>query len=139
MLVGDGSAIPAISVALERLAPDATAFVFLEADAIEDEIDLASPADVQVIWVPTSVDGAVLVDAVRKAALPSGKLHGFIHGEAAMVRDIRFHLIKERGVDASALSATPYWRTGHTDEAWRSVKKEWLKKQKDAEQFDAPL
>ncbi|MBW8173386.1 siderophore-interacting protein [Ornithinimicrobium sp. Arc0846-15] len=133
LLVGDGSAIPAISVALERLAPDATAYVFLEAETTDDEIDLASPANVQITWVSTSVDGAALVDAVRKADLPSGQLHGFIHGEAAMVRGMRWHLIKERGVDAFALSATPYWRTGHTDEAWRSVKKEWLGQQKAAE------
>lgn len=133
LLVGDGSAIPAISVALERLDPGATAYVFLEVESDADQIDLLSSANVQVIWVPTSLDGAALVGAVRSADLPRGQLHGFIHGEAAMVRDIRHHLIKDRGLDARALSATPYWRTGHTDEAWRSVKKEWLNNQKAAE------
>jgi Siderophore-interacting protein len=52
-------------------------------------------------------------------------VHGFVHGEAGEVREVRRHLLAERGVDRRLLSASGYWRRHMTDEAWRAVKRAW--------------
>ena len=52
-------------------------------------------------------------------------MHGFVHGEAAAVREIRRYLRVERGLGLDRLSVSGYWRLGHDDEGWRASKREW--------------
>ena len=59
------------------------------------------------------------------------QLRALIHGEAGEVRSIRKHLIADRGIDESKSSISPYWRRNHTDEAWRSIKRQWLADQRN--------
>ena len=70
-------------------------------------------------------DGALLVDAVRALDFPEGRVHGFVHGEAGEVREVRRHLLGEREVPRADLSVSGYWRRTMTDEAWRRVKRDW--------------
>ena len=51
---------------------------------------------------------------------------GSVHGEAGEVREIRKHLVMNYKIDLENASISPYWRRDHTDEAWRSIKKQWL-------------
>ncbi len=67
----------------------------------------------------------MLPDAVRALALPDGGVQAFVHGEAAMVRAVRRHLLVERGLPRERLSASGYWKRGRTDEGWREDKPEW--------------
>lgn len=126
LLVGDESALPAIAVAVGRLAPGAVAHAFVEVADAGDEQELTSPADLRVTWVHRQQAGpGGLLAAVRSADLPRGDVHAFVHGEAAMVRDVRRLLRREWGVPLERLSASGYWREGRTDEAWRAEKKAW--------------
>lgn len=126
VLVGDESALPAIAVALEKLPAGVRAFAFVEvADALERQ-ELPVPDGAQLTWVVRGESfGAALIDAVRRARLPSGRLQAFVHGEAGMVREVRRHLRGERGVAREDLSASGYWRLGRADEAWRAEKADW--------------
>ena len=137
VLVGDESALPAIAVALERLPAGVRAFAFVEvADALERQ-DLPVPDGAQLTWVVRGESfGAALIDAVRRAPLPSGRLQAFVHGEAGMVRELRRHLRSEREVAREDLSASGYWRLGRADEAWRAEKADW---KAAVEQDDAAL
>ena len=74
----------------------------------------------------TEANPAPLLAAVESASFPEGTVHAFVHGEAEETRDIRHHLVRERGVSASAMSCSPYWKRGMSDEQWRSVKKEFV-------------
>src|SRR5271154_1944373 len=76
LLAGDESALPAIAAALEGLPPDAVAQVFVEVAGPDDEIELRSPAEVDITWVyrggradlvaeNRAGDQAPLIDAVR--------------------------------------------------------------------------
>ena len=56
---------------------------------------------------------------------PAGRAHAFVHGEAEETRDVRRHLLADRGLDAEQLSCSPYWQRGLTDEAWRAIKAAW--------------
>jgi NADPH-dependent ferric siderophore reductase len=59
---------------------------------------------------------------VRELDFPPGDVHAFVHGEAMVVREIRRHLVVDRGVPKEALSASGYWKRDRDDEGWRAEK-----------------
>lgn len=128
LMVGDESALPAIAASLERVPHGVPVHAVLEVDGVEDRVDLVCPGELHVTWLhrdehPGTDD--LLPDAVRALTFPPGRVHAFVHGEAGDVREIRRHLLLERGVDRDRLSASGYWRHSMNDEAWRLVKRDW--------------
>jgi NADPH-dependent ferric siderophore reductase len=128
LLVGDASALPAIAVALERMPEDARGRVVVEVPGPEDEVVLAAPAGVQVLWVHQGAQrpGERLVAAVRTLPWTEGDVQAFVHGEAGAVKELRRYLRLERGMDLARLSISGYWRVGVDDEGWRAGKRQWL-------------
>ena len=53
-------------------------------------------------------------------------MHAFVHGEADEIREIRRHLLADRGLARGDMSCSPYWRRTMTDEAWRQVKGDYV-------------
>jgi len=130
LLVGDEAAFPAIGSALEVLLaarPDATALVFAEVEQPGDEYPFATGPGVDIRWVyrDGGAYGAQLVAEVLAHGWPGGDVEGFVHGNAEMVRPVRRYLLRDIGMPRQNLSISGYWRAGHTDEAWRAVKKEF--------------
>jgi NADPH-dependent ferric siderophore reductase len=129
LLVGDESALPAIAASLEAMPPGARAVVRLVCDGPEHELPLSSPAHVDVAWLHrtgATDDRDLLPAAVRDLVLPRGRVHAFIHGEAGEIREIRRHILLDRGLARSDMSCSPYWRRSMSDEAWRQVKAEFV-------------
>ncbi len=136
LLVGDETALPAISVALEALPANAIGQVFIEVADPADEIALTAPEGVQINWIlrggrsdlvgeDRAGDHAPLVEAVKTAFWMPGQVHAFVHGEAqAVMHNLRPYIRKERGVDAKWASISGYWRRGRTEETFREWKKE---------------
>jgi NADPH-dependent ferric siderophore reductase len=136
LLAGDESALPAIAAALEALPADAIAQVFIEVADADDQIELRSPADVEIKWIyrggradlvreDRAGDHAPLIDAVKEAPWLPGQVQVFIHGEAqAVMHNLRPYVRKERGVDAKWASISGYWRRGRTEETFRQWKAE---------------
>jgi NADPH-dependent ferric siderophore reductase len=136
LFVGDESALPAISVALEALPPNAIGKAFIEVAGPEDEIPLTAPDGVGVNWiyrggradlVPDDVAGdhAPLIEAVKSALWLPGQAHVFVHGEAqAVMHNLRPYIRKDREVEAKWASISGYWRRGRTEETFRQWKKE---------------
>ena len=134
LFVGDASAIPAISAALERVPYGIPALAFLEVEGQAEEHKLESPGALTVTWLDrTGAGPGLLADAVRAASLPIGRVHAFVHGEAASVREVRRHLLVERGVARSDLSVSGYWKRGRTEEGWRADKPDWQRQVADDE------
>lgn len=132
LLVGDESAFGAIGASLQSLDPDALALVFAVVERPGCEIEFPSDATVIIHWLyrETSDHGeAWIAEAVAAADFPSGSYDVFVHGEAAETRALRRHLAADRRVDVDAASISPYWRRRHSDEAWRSVKRQWMAEQ----------
>lgn len=128
LLVGDEAVIPAISVALKRIPEGIPAHVFLEVENEAEEVLLESPGELEATWLHRGTDAAGrsrLPGAIAGFEFPEGDVHAFVHGEAGMVREIRKHLVIERGVPKEALSATGYWKYSRTEEGWRDDKPEW--------------
>ncbi len=129
LLVGDESALPAIAASVEALPPDALAVVRLVCDGPEHEVELNGAATTDVEWLHragTPEDGQLLAAALQDLALPRGSGHAFVHGEAEEIRAVRRHLLRDRGWARDGMSCSPYWRRTMTDEAWRSVKRDFV-------------
>jgi NADPH-dependent ferric siderophore reductase len=124
LVVGDESALPAIATVLDALtappphgaAPGAPIEVFVEvADAAEEQPLPASPTT-RVHWLHRGDrrPGEPLIQAVTSAAEVTGpdpaRCQAWLSAEAIAVRDIRAHLLDERGLSRRMLYATGYWR-----------------------------
>jgi NADPH-dependent ferric siderophore reductase len=110
VVIGDESALPAVATVLAALPPGAGATAFLEvADAAEEQ---RLPGDATVHWVHRGARaaGVPLVDAVRATAFPAGRGQAWLAGESAAVKQLREHLLAERGLDRRLVYATGYWR-----------------------------
>jgi NADPH-dependent ferric siderophore reductase len=139
LLAGDEAGLPAISAALEALAPDAVGQAFIEVSGPDDELTLTAPEGVEIRWiyrggradlVPEEMAGdqAPLIAAVKEAPWLPGQVQVFIHGEAqAVMHNLRSYIRKERGVDAKWASISGYWRRGRTEETFRQWKAELAK------------
>jgi NADPH-dependent ferric siderophore reductase len=121
LMVGDEAALPAIGAACERVRPGVPVLALLEVgDAGERQV-LAGDVDARWLYRDASAPDQ-LVDAVRAAAFPAGRVHAFVHGEAGFVRDVRRHLLDERGIAREALSVSGYWRRGRDEDGWQADK-----------------
>jgi NADPH-dependent ferric siderophore reductase len=127
LLVGDESALPAIAASLERLPAGARAHVFVEVGGPDEEQKLETPGDATVTWLHrgSARVGEALVRAVTELEFPPGAVHAFVHGEAGFVKELRRHLLKERGVQRDQLSISGYWRLGHDEDGWQATKRDW--------------
>lgn len=129
LLAGDEAAIPAIAAALERIPAGRPAFVVIEVEDESEQHELATAADLRLTWLHRN--GAEppaeprVLNTVTRLDLPEGRGQAFVHGEAGMVREVRRHLVKDRGFDPAELSATGYWKFRRTEEGWREEKPEW--------------
>ena len=134
LLVGDDSAIPAISAALASLPEAAVVRVVVLVDSASHEPSLSRPTDGAVVFVHRDApDGKGGLDAaVRCVDWLPGRVHAFAHGEAAeIMHGIRPYLLGERGLSRDQVSVSGYWRRGRSEEGFR----EW---KMDLEQTEAP-
>lgn len=123
LLIGDESALPAIAASLEACPDGVPVVVRLLCDGPEHEVGLATPSGLDLRWLHRP---ASLPDEVAGLTLPAGRGHAFVHGEAEEIRAIRRHLLTDGGMTRPDMSCSPYWRRTMTDEAWRTVKKDFV-------------
>ena len=110
LVIGDETALPAVATVLEALPAGVPAVAYLEvADAAEEQV---LPGDARVHWVHRgdAPAGEPLTAAVRAAELPPGGGQAWLAGESMCVRDLRRHLLDDRGLDRRRVYATGYWR-----------------------------
>jgi NADPH-dependent ferric siderophore reductase len=127
LFIGDESALPAISAAVESLDADAEGHVLLEVPGPDSEIDLTAPVGVRISWLHTgtTAPGTALVKAAQALSIPPVDVQAFVHGEAGFVADLRRLLRVTVGVPRDRLSISGYWRVGATEEGWRAAKADW--------------
>ena len=129
LLVGDESALPAIAASLEAMSEGTLAVVRVLCDGDEHELLLECQGELDIQWIHrTHGDGdeELLAEALRQIPFPRGRVQAFVHGEATEIREIRRHLLVERGLSRKDMSCSPYWRRDMTDEAWRAVKRDFV-------------
>lgn len=133
LLVGDESALPAIAGSAEAVPAGKPVVAVVEVQDAAGEVALVSPGDLTVVWVHR-IDATGPVEELLPAAVAAlstdslpGRVSAFVHGEAVTTRAVRRHLLEHQLVARADLSCSPYWRRGHDDEEWRSIKAAWTR------------
>ncbi|MBI5268918.1 MAG: siderophore-interacting protein [Burkholderiales bacterium] len=114
LLVGDETALPAISRRLEELPADAVVQVWLQ---VADPADRRLPASAcrpQVQWLD---DGAGVLSLARGWRLPAGEGYVWAAGEGAVMAELRRILVDDKGHDKRAIRAAAYWKQGTSADA----------------------
>lgn len=118
LLVGDDTALPAISRRLAELPAEAHAIVIAEVDSAADKVDLPTAANVQIVWAyrdnATAGEFPVLT-ALEQIALPEGDFHAWVACESAAAKTVRAHLIAVHHANPKWIRASGYWRKGSAD------------------------
>ncbi|WP_406293899.1 siderophore-interacting protein [Embleya sp. NBC_00888] len=138
LFVGDESAYPAISASLERLPAAAKAIALLEVGTSDEAPTGTVPAthpdlDLDITWI-TRDAGPDLLEALRALDFPTGRVHAFVHGEAGVVKELRRHLVDERGVERTDISFSGYWRKGRDEDGFQADKAAEKAAEREAEQ-----
>ncbi|MFD9187324.1 SIP domain-containing protein [Streptomyces phaeochromogenes] len=114
LVAGDDTALPAIGRLLDELPPDARAQVFIEIAEDAHRQELRELPGVDVTWLvrPGATAGTVslLTETVRSAEWWPGQAFAWLAGEHTAVRDIRRHLVEDRGVPKEDIDFAGYWR-----------------------------
>ncbi|MFT2818205.1 siderophore-interacting protein [Leifsonia sp. A12D58] len=127
LLVGDESALPAVTAALDSLERDAVVRVVVLVDSAEHEPILTLPSGGAITFVHRNGGAASvrLEEAVRAVDWLDGRVHAFVHGEAEeIMHGVRPYLRTERGLGRDQLSISGYWRRGRTEDGFREWKSE---------------
>lgn len=123
LLVGDESAVPAISAALAALPADAVGDCLVLVDSPDHEPPLPGPAGVTVRFLHRDGSERQLAAAVRELSWRHGRVQVFVHGEGDdVMKGVRPYLLTERGLDRNEVSVSAYWRYGRTEEGFRDWK-----------------
>ena len=126
LFVGDESALPAISAALEALPADARGLAYLETQDDERPDDLTVPAGVQLHWLHRSEPGStpnLLADAIDDGPWLPGRVGVFAHGERESMKAVRAAL-KNRDLGGGQFSLSGYWAYGRTEDRFQAEKRE---------------
>ncbi|MFI8423561.1 SIP domain-containing protein [Streptomyces sp. NPDC085479] len=114
LVAGDDTALPAIGRLLDELPPATRAQVFVEIAEEAHRQELRELPGVDVTWLVRSgaPAGTVspLTEAVRRAEWWPGQAFAWLAGEHTAVRDIRRHLVEDRGVPKEDIDFAGYWR-----------------------------
>jgi NADPH-dependent ferric siderophore reductase len=119
VLIGDETALPAMSRRLSELPAGVSALAVIETDAGSAGYPLASRAKLQVVRVPRGVQpdttaGSQLIDALRGIQFPAGQCFVWVAAESQVARALRRYLTDERGIDKHWVKAAGYWQRGAT-------------------------
>lgn len=126
LLAGDMTALPAISVNLERLPARARGYAVIEIIEEQDR-QIINTADTMAIhWVVNSKPGkpnSVLVDTVKALPWLGGTPGIWVASEFDAMRRLRRYFKEERQVNREWVYASSYWKMGETDEGNKAAKK----------------
>ncbi|RJQ68843.1 siderophore-interacting protein [Pseudonocardiaceae bacterium YIM PH 21723] len=109
LLIGDETALPAISVMLEELPADAVAHAFIEVADPAEQQELVVDCQAAIHWVHRSAGGS-LATALAAADFPPGTVDVWAAGEKGAMMDVRAQLVDVRGLDRRTVRPHTYWR-----------------------------
>ncbi|WP_309128923.1 siderophore-interacting protein [Microbacterium sp.] len=125
VLVGDETALPALSSICASLPATASGVVIAEVPSAEDALEFPRPDGIEVRWIirpDAAVPGAAALEALRDLALPDHDFHAYIAGEQALASGGRKLLVGERGVDKGLVSFCGYWKVGAAQPASKAAR-----------------
>jgi NADPH-dependent ferric siderophore reductase len=126
LLVGDMSALPAISANLERMAADAKGYGLLEIIHESDQQSFDFPRNLQIDWIVNSNperENSVLFDRVKALPWLPGRPYYWVAGEFSQSLAIRAYLKSMRDANREQMYASSYWQIGQTEDGHKISKR----------------
>lgn len=111
LLIGDETALPAISRRLEELPRSAVVMAIVLTEDAADRRVFHTNANVTEQWVSSADE---LISAVRQLQLPAGEGFGWAAGEAKTIASVRQELTGTHGMQKDHLRTAAYWKRGAT-------------------------
>lgn len=127
LLVGDMTALPAISVSLEQLPADARGHAVIEVISEEDIQPLKTPANLQLHWCINPEPGQhqeLLLERVRQLEWLEGTPAIWCACELNSMRRLRDHFRALPAVDRKKLYISSYWKLGVQEEEHKRLKQQ---------------
>ncbi|WP_339779107.1 siderophore-interacting protein [uncultured Thalassospira sp.] len=134
LIVGDMTALPAMSVNLEQLPQTARGYAIIEVLSEADIQPLRKPQHITVHWVINPHPGKnsnALLNVVTALDWPEGKPSIWAACEFTGMQKLRHHFRNERAIDKREMYISSYWKLGANEETHKSVKRD------DAEREEA--
>ncbi|MFD1544087.1 siderophore-interacting protein [Nonomuraea guangzhouensis] len=112
LFAGEETASVAFGAMLRALPEGEVVFGAVEADGPGDHLDL--PRDLTRVCREgaSAASSELLVEAVRKLALPDEPGVAYLAGEARTIQAVRAHLVRERGWQRGDVRTKPFWTPG---------------------------
>ncbi|MEO9599880.1 siderophore-interacting protein [Parasphingorhabdus sp.] len=126
LLVGDMTALPAISINLEALPDDATGDAILLVRDAADKQDIAKPAGVTIHWLVDADLGAnpaLLVDATRALPSTADLVYAWVACEFEAMKLMRQYLRVEQAFGPDRLYISSYWKRGLIEDEHKKAKR----------------
>ena len=126
-LVGDMTALPALSVIAERLPQEARGYFVVELISVEDKPELDLPQGVEMLCVinPDQENvNTLLADRVLSLPWLSGNPFVWSATEMNSMRPLRDYFLKEKSVSKEQIYISSYWKIGASDEGHKLAKKQ---------------
>ena len=124
LLVADMTALPALSVQLERLPGNARGMAVIEVLSEADHQKLIAPEHVKIHWVITpNVTASRLADVVREQPWHAGRVSFWAACEFGTMKKLRRYFFEERGLSPDDGYLSSYWKIAATDEQHKAAKR----------------
>ncbi|MCP3729899.1 siderophore-interacting protein [Sphingomonas sp. MG17] len=131
LIAGDMTALPAISVNLERLPADARGVAVIEVQSDADRQPLAKPDGVEIDWIVNphpGTGGAAIAERLRAADSGDADIYAWVASEFAAMRALRSYLRDERGLGPDRLYISSYWKAGLSEDEHKIAKRDDLER-----------
>ena len=124
LIVGDMTALPAISVNLEKLDQVAQGKVVIEIISKDDIQPLSHPDGVDIDWVinPKPGSDGVLTNHVRNLPWEDVKTYAWVACEFSTMKALRTYFRDVRNLEKSEFYVSSYWKSGSDEEKHRKLK-----------------
>lgn len=125
VLVGDETALPAVSAICASLPESAYGIAIVEVPTADDVLEFRHPDGIEVRWIvraDADAPGARALAELRAVPLPDAPFHAYIAGEQALASGGRRLLAGERGVDKNLVSFCGYWKIGAASPASKAAR-----------------
>lgn len=125
VMVGDMTALPAISVNLEQLPADARGHTLIEVPHPDDVQPLPAPAGMRLEWIinPHPGQATPLLDAVRRLDWPDGEVSVWAACEFTSMLALRHYFRETRGVTRQQMYISSYWKQGSDETSHKAIKR----------------
>lgn len=119
LLVGDHTALPVISVMLEKLPKETKGKAIIEVHSPEDILELKKPVGFEIEWIFNKNPGKEqkLIDAFSSTPFPDCSKYIFVACEYKSAKQIREYSRNMEDTHLSSFQILSYWKYGQSEDS----------------------